>query len=110
MEQPIIIRSLGDAKRAFEESSGSIILMSVPNAAASLGVVGFLEMVTAAASEYAGREFTAILDCGDQAGLAMNALRLGAKDISVDLPQDVRAKIEDIAKQCGASLHHRPNS
>ncbi len=110
MEQPVIIHSLGDARQAFEKSSGSIVLMSAPNATASLGVVGFLEMVTAAAAEYAHREFIAILDCGDQAGLAMNALRLGAKDICVDLPQDVRTKIEDIAKQCGARLHDRPNS
>jgi len=74
-----------------------------------LGVVGFLEMISAAVSENADIEYTAILDCGDQAGLALNALRLGAKDISVDLPPDVLAKIESIAAQLGARVHNRPN-
>ena len=74
-----------------------------------MGVVGFLEMISAAASENADIEYTAILDCGDQAGLALNALRLGAKDISVDLPPDVLAKIESIAAQLGARVHSRPN-
>ena len=74
-----------------------------------MGVVGFLEMISAAVSENADIEYTAILDCGDQAGLALNALRLGAKDISVDLPPDVLAKIESIAAQLGARVHNRPN-
>ena len=108
MQAPKVIHNFDEARSAFNGAKNSCVLLSAPDAAASLGVVGFLEMVSAAASENADIEYTAILDCGDQAGLALNALRLGAKDINVDLPPDVLAKIESIASQLGARVHNRP--
>jgi len=110
MMEPEIIHNYDEAENAFKTTSGPVVLISAPEAAASLGVLGFLEMIAAAASEYSDIEYTAILDCGDQAGLAMNALRLGAKDICVNLPTEVRTKIEEMAAQSGARVHIRPSN
>ena len=109
MQNSYIVQSLQEAQKAFAEARGVLTLMSPPEAAASLGAKGFVGMVKAAAAKFPNVKYTAILDCGDQAGLAMNALRLGVKDICVDLPTEVRAKIEDMATQCGARVHKRPN-
>ena len=112
MKHPIVVQSFIEAKAAFqnaEESGEPLLLVSVSEAAASLGAKGFLELISAAAEGFPNVDYTAILDCGDQAGLAMNALRLGAKDISVDLPLEVRVKIEDMAAKMNARVHIRPD-
>ena len=47
-----------------------------------------------------------ILDCGTNAGLAMAALRHGCKDICVDVPAEIHAKIVIIAQAQSARLHN----
>ena len=47
-----------------------------------------------------------ILDCGTNAGLAMAALRHGCKDICVDVPDEIHAKIVTIAQAQSARLHN----
>ena len=47
---------------------------------------------------------TSVLDCGDQAGTAIGALRRGVKRISVNLDTSVLSKINDIARQLDADV------
>jgi hypothetical protein len=47
---------------------------------------------------------TWVLDCGDETGLALAALRVGVPEVRADLPSEARARVEDIAAQLGARV------
>ncbi len=107
MEHRIIVHSLADARAALEAAAAAgtpVTLASARRAAAYLGAAVFREMVSAAVQAVPGATYTAVLDCGHDAGLALNALRQGVKRIRVDAPEDVRRRLADIAAQCGAEL------
>ena len=50
----------------------------------------------------AGAEW--FLDCGDEPGLALAALRAGVPEVRVDLWGDARARVAEIARQHGANV------
>ncbi len=79
-----------------------IHLRSAPGAAAYIGAAVFREMIAAAATVFPAANFTAVLDCGDQPGLALNALRRGIKAVRIDVSPDVAERIADIAAQSDA--------
>ena len=80
-------------------------LTSAPGAAAYLGAAVFRDMVAEAIRAVPGVPVTAVLDCGGDPGLALNALRQGIKAVRVDVARDVQARIRDIAGKCGAVVH-----
>mgnify|MGYP000020367638 CR=1 FL=1 len=84
-------------------------LLSAPDAAASVGAAWFAALIDDAASSFPGVMVTAILDCGDAAGLALVALRLGHRAICYN--GAALNQVRDIARQYGASvLTARPDS
>lgn len=105
MARPEIIvhsQSHVHAALAAAEALGiSVRLASAPGAAAYLGAPLFREMTDGAPD--------AVLDCGPDPGLALNALRNGIKAIRLDAPNDVRARVADIAGQMGAELLELPS-
>ena len=102
-----VVHDLGQAKaglRAARELGRRVCLVSAPGAAATLGPAMWREIMAEAARAEPGALETAILDCGCDPGTALAALREGVRTIAVDVPNEVRAKIEDIARQLGGTV------
>ncbi len=106
MNAPVIIvhtlEHVRVALAAAAELGYPVVLRSAPGAASYLGAAVFREMVALAAAEFPGAAVTAVLDCDDQPGLALNALRRGIMAVRVDVAPEVAARIADIAAQTGA--------
>lgn len=113
IRRAIIIHSLEDACAALAaaaELGVPVALRSGPGAAAYLGAQIFREIIEAARQEYPGVDAVGVLDCGEDAGFALAALRQGIDRIRVDLPAGTLARVADIARQCGSSLDDDPAS
>lgn len=108
MPRPAItVHSLDHARVALSvarELGVEVTLVSAPGAAAYVGAAVFREMIEAAAGSVPDARFTAVLDCGDDPGLALAALRAGLPAIRLDAGADVRARVTDIAARTGAVL------
>ena len=103
----IVVHSLVHARAALTaaaELGVALTLQSAPGAAAYLGAPVFRDMVDAAAAAFPEVTVTAVLDCGDAPGHALNALRHGIRTLRVDVTGAVRERLADIAGQCGAVL------
>jgi len=99
----VIVRDAAEARAALAAAAAlgrRVALMSPPGVSAALGPGVFAECV-AAAGDHAAALDEALFDCGDAAGLAMAALRRGGLDVIVDLPDETRARIADMAVQQG---------
>jgi hypothetical protein len=108
-EMPVtIVGNLPEAISALKIAASQetpVTLRSPPFASASLGAAGFLAIVKAAREAVPGVPSEAILDCGDAPGHALGALRLGAEAVSITAPDDVLAKLAEIAAQTGARIY-----
>lgn len=102
-----VVHDLEQAKAALKaarERGLCVLLVSAKGAAATLGPAVWREMIAAAEKAEPGALAAAVLDCGDDPGFALAALREGVKAIRVDARPEVRAKLADIAGQRGATL------
>jgi hypothetical protein len=96
----IIVHGRRDALAALaHERPGEVevVLVSAPGAAAYAGV-GFLH----ALGELVGRDI--VVDCGEDAGLALGGLRTGLRRILFRGVDDVRGRLSDIAAQMSARI------
>ena len=96
------IHDLGQARTALAaaaELAVAIQLRSAPDAAAYAGV-GYLQALGAAA----GHEL--LIDCGDDPGLVMAALRTGCRKLAFSGSAELAARLADLAAQHGATLRH----
>ena len=103
----VIVHSLDHARAALAAADGlgaAVTLRSAPGAAAYLGASVFRDMMAEAALAFPDVPHIAVLDCGNDPGLALNALRHGIKALRLDAPWDVRRRVADIAAQTGAVL------
>ncbi len=103
----IIVHNLEHALAALSAAGRlgtAVTLASPPGAAAYLGAAVFRDMIGRAAAAHPGVEMRAVLDCGDDPGLALGALRQGIKWVRIEAPEEVRARLGDIAAQLGAAL------
>jgi fructose/tagatose bisphosphate aldolase len=107
----IIVHSLEDARAALAAAAElglPVTLRSAPGAAAYLGAQIFREIIETARAEYPEVDAVGILDCGENAGFALAALRHGIERVRVDLPAETRARVADIARQHGGALDDDP--
>ncbi len=103
----VIVHSLGQARAAVQAAAGlgvALTLTSAPGAAASAGVPWFREVVRLAAAAAPCVEVTALIDCGDQPGLVLAALRDGAKLVRFSGRKSVAEKLAAIARRQEAVL------
>ena len=108
--QKIIIHSAGDALAALsvaDEMGVGVTLLSAPGAAAYIGAGVFRDMVAAALEAYPNVEVTAVIDCGDDPGLALGAMRHGIGAVSISNIPEIRAKLSDIADQRGVLVYEK---
>ncbi len=86
-----------------------IVLWSAPAAAASLGVGGFLGLIEAARESRPDIPAAGIIDCGDDPGHALAALRMGLEGIALN-PGPAHRAVREIAHACGAWSGPRPEA
>ena len=105
-KQTVIFHDLADARAALadaRENHTTITLQTAPGAAAYAGV-GYLMAVI----EQAGADrCAAVIDCGEDAGLALAALRTGWKKLLFSGRRDICVKLARIAEQQGAEVLER---
>src|SRR3712207_4482900 len=82
----VIIRGLTDVRAALAaavEENVPLTVISMPNAAASAGALWFHALIDTARADYPAPVLTAVLDCADQPGHALGALRVGLRHLLV---------------------------
>ncbi|MDH3665217.1 MAG: hypothetical protein OEU92_35245 [Alphaproteobacteria bacterium] len=100
MRPEVVVHHLEQAKAALrvaDQIGVDIQLRSAPGAAASAGV-GYLQ----ALGEAAGHEL--LIDCDDDAGLAMAALRAGCQKLLFSGSDEERHRLAQMAERSGARL------
>jgi len=103
----IIVHSLDQALVAAEAAMGlgrPLTLRSAAGAGGTLGVGWFASLGALLAERHPALDLTLVLDCADEAGTALGALRRGLKAIRVEAASDVRAKLAAVAQTYGARL------
>ena len=103
----IIIHSLAHAVAALgaaAEAGRTVVLASPPDAGIYAGPGWFREVLRAAREAVPAAQSSALLDCGQDAGAAMAAVRTGVEAIVFTGRADVAARLGDIATQAGARL------
>jgi hypothetical protein len=103
----IVIHSLAQAVaalRAAAEAGRPVVIASAPDAGIYAGPDWFREVLRAAREAVPTAQFISLLDCGDDAGAAMAALRAGLEAIVFTGPAEVAARLNDILAQAGARL------
>ena len=99
MRREIVIHSLTQARAALAAGATcgqDVILASAPSAALQAGPGWFKAVIEQAREAYPQVETTAILDCSDQPGAVMAALRLGLKTMRFHGAAEARAKLEEM--------------
>lgn len=100
MAPEVVVHHLAQAKAALciaGKRSLSLQLRSAPHAASAAGV-GYLQSL----SEAVDHEI--LIDCADDAGLVMAALRSGCRKLIFIGPEADRQRLEQMASMCSASL------
>jgi len=103
----IIVHSLGHAIGALKAGARtgcSIILLSAREAGVYAGPGWFKALLEAAREAVPDACFSAILDCGDQAGAALAAIRAQIERVIFTGRTDVASRLADIARQHGVRL------
>lgn len=87
------------------QSGVPVTLRTAPDAVRYAGL-GFLQaMLNEAGSSVPAAEFTCVIDCGEHAAHAHQALAAQGADIAFSGPRKVRLKLESIAAQTKTRLH-----
>jgi hypothetical protein len=105
-DKRIIVHSLAHARAALGAARAlkrPITLVSAAGCAGSAGPLWFKSLIDAAATEYPAA-VAAVLDCGDEPGMALNALRHGLKRLRVAGEPSALTRLKDIARQSGAAI------
>ena len=103
----IVVHSLPHAVAALTaaaEQTRTIVLASAPDAGIYAGPGWFGALLATAREAVPEAKATAFLDCGDDAGAAMGAIRAGIEGVVFTGRADVAARLADIAGQRGAML------
>ena len=104
-EPVIVVHSLGHAVAALKAAAAAgrpVTLLSAPGAGGYVGAGWFRRLVEAAREAVPAAGFSALLDCGDEAGTALAALRARAEGVVFTGRADVARRLADIARQRGA--------
>jgi hypothetical protein len=102
-----IVHSFGHAVAALRAAAAAerqIVLASAPNAGGYAGAGWFAAVVEEARGTVPQARFSAFLDCGDEAGPVLAALRCEIQGVIFIGRADVARRLADIAQQQGARL------
>jgi hypothetical protein len=96
VRREIVIHSLDHARAALTAAAScgrEVTLASAPGAALQAGPGWFKSVIEQASAAYPDVAIKAILDCSDEPGAAMAALRLGLKDLRFHGPVELQEKL-----------------
>jgi len=103
-EARIIIHSLFQATAALTAAARAghpVVLVSAPNAGAYVGPGWFKALVAAAREAVSDARCSTLLDCGDNVGAALAAIRAEVEGVIFTGRTDVARRLADIARQHG---------
>ena len=103
----IVVHSLTHAAAALETAAAAgsnIVLLSAPSAGIYAGAGWWQALVEAARATAPAARFSAILDCGDDAGAVQGALRAGVATVIFTGRSDLAERLAAIAQQAGLGL------
>ena len=103
----IVIHALAHAIGALKAASRAnrpIVLLSAPEAGVYTGPGWFRALVEAARDEVPEARFSAMLDCGEEPGAALAAIRAQIECVVFTGRADVAGRLADIAGQHGVRL------
>jgi hypothetical protein len=106
-ERFIVIHSLDHARSAAGAAQALALPLTLASAAGAGGYVGppwFKSVIDSAAAEFPGVRLSAVLDCGEEAGTALAALRHGLRRVRFTGGAAAAARLADIAGQLGAVI------
>jgi acyl-CoA reductase-like NAD-dependent aldehyde dehydrogenase len=98
----IIVHSLAQAVAALKAAARAgraVVLASPPGAGSYVGPGWFGAMVDAAREAVPEASFSALLDCGDDVGAALAAIRSQVEGVVFTGRADVARRLADIARQ-----------
>src|SRR5882762_2429081 len=108
----IVVHSLGHAIAALTAAAKAgcpVVLASAPGAGSYVGPGWFGALVAAAREAVPEARFFALLDCGDDIGAALAAIRSEIEGVVFTGRADVARRLADIARQHSVRLVlHRP--
>ena len=99
MRREIVIHSLDHAVAALAAAAArdmAVTLASAPGAAMNVGPSWFKAVIEQASERYPAVAVTAILDCGDESGAVMAALRTGLKNLRFHGVDALRTKLAEM--------------
>lgn len=92
------------ALRAAESSGRDIVILSAAGAARAAGAGWWRELSEQAAAAVPECDADWVLDCADEAGMALAALREGVRAIALEADDATRRRVTEIAARSGAAL------
>ena len=111
MSGRIVVHSLEQAQAAVAAAAAlgvGVTLVSAAGAGGYAGPLWFMALVDAARHDHPEIAVAAVLDCADEAGTALAALRAGVKQVRFTGPDPVRQRIAEIAAALGAAIEGDP--
>lgn len=105
----VVVHGLAEATVALAEAGpDGVLLLSARGAAGSLGPGWFLTILAAAAAAHPDVPHRAALDCADQPGHALAALRAGVRLLVLDPDCPAFAPVAGAAAEVGAEVWPAP--
>jgi|tagenome__1003787_1003787.scaffolds.fasta_scaffold20333548_2 hypothetical protein len=107
----IIIHGIDDLRAALKAAASlnrALTVLSIPGAAGSAGASWFHALIQAGSAEFPQTPLTGVLDCADQPGFALAALRTGCRDLLLLDSGPAWPRVHAIAEASGARLHGSP--
>jgi hypothetical protein len=104
----ILIHGIGDLRAALEAASGlgrALTVLSIPGAAGSAGPAWFHALIQAGQAEFPQVPLTGVLDCADQPGHALAALRAGCRDLLLHASVPAWPRVQATAEASAARLY-----
>lgn len=103
----IVIHSLAHAIAALgagTQAGRAVVLTSAPDAGGYVGPGWFSSLITEARKAVPEASFSALLDCGDNIGAALAAIRAEVEGVIFTGRPDVARRLADIARQHAVRL------
>jgi hypothetical protein len=105
----VVAHTVRQASAALEAAGPrGVLLLSAPGAAGNMGAAWFLALVEQARDGFRGGSAPpphwAVLDCGQAPGLALSALRAGARVLVLDPAAPAFAAVAVAAAEAGTAL------
>ena len=104
----ILVHGIGDLRAALEAASilgRPLTVLSIPGAAGSAGPAWFHALILAGQAEFPQVPLTGVLDCADQPGHALAALRAGCRDLLLHASVPAWPRVQAIAEASAARLY-----